>query len=248
MGKLFDQIQKQTGIHKAEFDKIKREVDIKKTEYNKIQDKIPVAKKAFDIVAEQDIIDVNAIADKLNVIDIYENSFGFKSAPLDLDSALITNLKDKANNFTSFGTKLYTAVKNGFVFCPVTLIVNTKEYILPFSTINVQSQKRIIETHLAARKGSVKELVNIQDYNFTIKGIAIDHTKEIPEGDINNLKFLYETTHPIQLKNAITDFFLDKDDYVVIKSLKLPDMKGVSHAQAYEFSVVGDSNLILTVE
>ena len=67
-----------------------------------------------------------------------------------------------------------------------------KKWDLPYPVISISSRKTIIETPLTERRGTVKELVNIQDYEITIKGFLITGANEFPESDVTTLRNIYE--------------------------------------------------------
>ncbi len=104
---------------------------------------------------------------------------------------------------------------------------NGTTFFLPYSTIRLTGSKSFIRTPLSERRGSVKELFSIDDYKITIKGFFIDKQNRVfPEADLKLLKQFFESNERCFLENALTGFFLDATDAVVINSFELPEVEG----------------------
>lgn len=127
----------------------------------------------------------------------------------------------------------------------------THEWQLPHPVISITSRKTIIETPLTERRGTVKELINIQDYEIIIKGFIIGATHEFPEKEVTMLRTVYEQNTALSIKCPLTDIFLVRpdrkgSDQVVIKELKFLPVTGVKNVRPYELHLVSDEpfNLI----
>ena len=183
--------------------------------------------------------------DKFNVFNIYELVFGYKAVPfprVDFAGSI-----PKADKFSILGVSLYEKDQYGNEgFCPVKIKYQEETFNLPYSTISIQNKKKIKETSLTGRKGTVKELIQIGNYVFNIQGVAIIKEDSMPENEIINLRNLYEINDSVQLENAFSEIFLMEDNNVVIKNIDLPDMKGIIGAQAYSMTLLSDS--VLTLE
>ncbi len=133
------------------------------------------------------------------------------------------------------------------IFMPVKL----GGFLLPNEpTITINSKKNIIETALAGstRRGTVKELISIGDWEITIRGIALNtnSTKVYPEDMVHRLNYTYGRNEAIEIESALTNLL---GIYrVVIKSVNFPEMTGIQHAQAYEFQCVSDEDFDLVIE
>jgi hypothetical protein len=116
-------------------------------------------------------------------------------------------------------------------------------------SIEIVAKKTIVETALAGigRRGSVKELISVDDYDITIRGIALNfQSKKIyPEDIVKGLHELFLRNEALKMECAITSLL--GIDRLVIKQLKLPDMVGVQHAQAYELICVSDEDFDLEI-
>ena len=126
-----------------------------------------------------------------------------------------------------------------------------KDWYLPYPVISITSRKTIIETPLTERRGTVKELVNIRDYEIVIKGFIISESNEFPENDVTTLRTIYEQNTAISIQCPLTDIFLLRpdrsgSDQVVIQELKFPAIAGVKNIRPYELHMLSDEpfNLI----
>ncbi len=117
-------------------------------------------------------------------------------------------------------------------------------------TIVITGRKNILETPLvgSTRKGTVKELISIEDYDITIRGIAINLKSKLvyPEDEVKGLNDLFNLNESLSIECALTNLF---GIYrLVIKQVSFPEMRGVQHAQAFEFNCVSDEDFILELQ
>jgi len=185
-------------------------------------------------------------APEYTIFDIYKLVFGYRAVPYPmgaLNRIVNTDLNDR---LSKLGAALFTKDENGReAFCPVTIRYKGKAYELPYSTIGVQLQKNIQQTALPGRNGSVKELIQVEDYRFTINGVILSDD-DLPEDFLMSLNELFLINEPVKLENAFAEIFISQDNSVVIENMVFPDMKGISRAQAYSISLLSDT--ILTIE
>lgn len=114
-------------------------------------------------------------------------------------------------------------------------------------TIIINSRKNIVETALAGstRRGTVKELIAIEDWSVTIRGVAINYKSKLvyPEDEVKALRDLYERNESLEVQCALTNLL---GIYrLVIREFELPEMTGIQHAQAYQFICTSDEDFIL---
>jgi uncharacterized protein DUF6046 len=128
-----------------------------------------------------------------------------------------------------------------------------KTWNLPYPIISINSRKTIIETPLTERRGTVKELINIQDYEISIKGFIVAATNEFPENEVITLRSVYEQNVALSIQCPLTDIFLLRpdrsgSDKVVITELKFPPVAGIKNVRPYELRMISDEpfNLITT--
>lgn len=143
----------------------------------------------------------------------------------------------------ALGATLRKRDKTGrMYFMPVTLA----DYELPNAIIGFQGKKNIVETKMVGRMGTVKELVNIDDYDITISGTVM--ADDFPEEELARLNDLYIKNESVVLKCALTDIFMEKDDKVIIKSLDIPEARGAETWRNFTLKLVTDKNFELTIE
>ncbi|MDR3681543.1 MAG: DUF6046 domain-containing protein [Flavipsychrobacter sp.] len=121
-----------------------------------------------------------------------------------------------------------------------------KKYTLPYPVISITSKKTIVETTLTERGGSVKELINVQDYDIVIKGFLYNYNNQFPEADVATLLEIFKSPGAVQLQNALTDIFLlhaDRkgSDSVVVKDLSFPEVKGIKNVKPYQLTLSSDA-------
>ena len=117
---------------------------------------------------------------------------------------------------------------------------------LPNTVSCIRGKKTIVETPMVGRKGTVKELISVDDYEINIAGVCLD--TDFPDQQINALKELYDINESVALKCALTDIFLDEEDKVVIKSIDFAEMRGCETAQAFTMELVTDRSFELIIE
>jgi len=114
-------------------------------------------------------------------------------------------------------------------------------------SIIVSSRKNIVETALAgsSRRGTVKELISVEDWSVTIRGVVINYDSVLvyPEDEVKALRDLYNLNEALDVESALTNLL---GIYrLVIKEFLLPEMIGIQHAQAYQFICTSDEDFIL---
>jgi len=170
----------------------------------------------------------------------------------DLNSYLDGNAENGNNTATvksvpdSFYQKdglVHTGLLGVEYFMPVKL----NNWQLPNEpVISISGKKTIVETPLAgnSRRGTVKELINTEDYEIKIKGVIINEKDDAyPLDEVAKLVKLFELNKSILIVNMLTDRL--EITQVVIRSLDLPEMVGVQNAQSYVLSCVSDEDFIL---
>jgi hypothetical protein len=126
-----------------------------------------------------------------------------------------------------------------------------KSWNLPNPVISLTCRKTIIRTPMTERRGTVKELINIEDYVIRIRCMAIAGTNELPEDQVRQLRELFESGIGVSIQNAITDIFLLRpdrsgSDNVVISDLHFAEVVGVKNVRGFELTLESDEafNLI----
>lgn len=190
---------------------------------------------------------------------LYQHAFGGKPFIIgneESQSELKPFTIDGQNKQVSqtLGSQLIDTYRDKEIWLPVkfdgfnpTEFDGLSEIFLPYSVIKISGKKTIIKTSLTERKGTVKELFNVEDYTINIKGFVIDEDNRLwPEKELIVLKKLFTLNESITLNNALTNILLDKDDRVVITSLDLPEVQGGrKHIRPFNMSIESDSVFIL---
>ncbi|WP_312398813.1 DUF6046 domain-containing protein [Chryseobacterium sp.] len=119
--------------------------------------------------------------------------------------------------------------------------------IIDACTIAVNLSKTIVRTAVSERKGTVKEMFNIDDYKFTIRGFLIGKGRTVPEDDISKLKTIFETGEPVSLNGGYPELFLEKSNRVAITSLEFPEVQGKAY-WIRPFTLTCESDFIADVK
>ncbi|SHF31761.1 DUF6046 domain-containing protein [Chryseobacterium vrystaatense] len=134
------------------------------------------------------------------------------------------------------------------IWFPALFKINEVEAIeIDICTIAVNLSKTIIRTAVSERKGTVKEMFNIDDYKFTIRGFLMGKNRKVPEDDIEKLKNIFETDLPVTLHGGYPEMFLDKSCRVAVTSLEFPETQGKTH-WVRPFSLTCESDFIADVK
>ena len=141
-------------------------------------------------------------------------------------------LTSQPANIPGFGTSPSVKLSDGLIE-------------LPYPVMRLETRKNFIETPLTERTGTVKELINIEDYRITIRGFMINKDGSWPEAFYTSLNNLYRIQAPLIIRSALTDLFLittDRggNDAVVITDLRFPEARGSINVQPYEMTLVSD--------
>lgn len=154
--------------------------------------------------------------------------------------------KPETADFTTLGSPLKEELLGTEVFLPVRLRCGGEELVMPCATIRVTGQKTIVRTAISERRGTVKEQFSVGDYEFSVNGVFIADKSMIPDKDIITLKSFYESTEPVELHNAISDFFLDKSCRVCITAIDFPEVQGKT-LRHRPFSFTCESDFVNTL-
>jgi hypothetical protein len=186
------------------------------------------------------------MATTIDISELYNKAFGVSVPEYKLDALPKV---DATKSSSIYGTPFYGSnyVTGAYYFLPAFFdLQDDSDYTIPFPIIRIQSQKRIIETPLTERKGTVVELVNQESWKIYIKGFIISKDGNYPEQEILKMKEVYEVNTALRLRCALTDLFLTADDRVCIKSLNFPEVKGIEHVKPYEMELISVNIFDLT--
>lgn len=106
--------------------------------------------------------------------------------------------------------------------------------------MRVIGRKTIVETKLTERPGSVKEIINRDDYILNIKGWIKRKDGNWPEDEVRALNQLFQRNESLDIDSALTCILLEgQDNMAVIKSLDFPESYSET-AITYEMELVTD--------
>ena len=199
------------------------------------------------------------MATQFNISSLFQQAFGvsrgmpydenriadqeFAEAPKFPDALSGDSLE--GNEFVNVRSAISANLPTGQrIFMPIKI----GDLVLPNEpSISLVSRKNIVSTPLSGstRRGTVKELINIEDWAITIRGIAInfDSKNYYPEDQVKGLNDLYKQNEALAIQCALTSLL---GIYrVVIREFNLPEMVGIQHAQAYQFVLESDEDFIL---
>jgi hypothetical protein len=151
--------------------------------------------------------------------------------------------------FTGKGSRLYKQDFRGrWYFMPVVFESGGKEYEIPDAVLSITGKKTVVETPMVGRKGSVKELINIDDYKVSIAGYIQSTDGSYPEDAIDEMRELFNINQSVELDCALTDLLFDDDDMVVIPDMSFPSTPGVEDGQLIQIECVTDKAFELIIE
>lgn len=136
---------------------------------------------------------------------------------------------------------------NGVYYMTPTSINGWQLPLEPY--LSISASKRIVKTSLAGntRRGSVKEIINTDDYVITLRGVLLNEVSDnYPFDEVERLKDLFEVNQAVPIINAITKTLAIEN--VVLTGWKIPEMIGIPNAQAYEINMISDEDFVLIRE
>jgi len=104
----------------------------------------------------------------------------------------------------------------------INIVINT-------CTTAVNLVTNVVSTPVIERKGTVNEIVSIDDYKFTIRGFLIGKDRKVPEDQIKILVALKESTMEKSLHGGFVELFLRESCRIIITELEFPEVQGQSH-------------------
>lgn len=178
---------------------------------------------------------------------MFRQAFGAAAPPFEIQEQHVEPSASAAQS------PLYARDANGrYYFLPVKL----GGIQLPYPIIRISGRKMIVDTPLVARRGSVKELISLEDYQISIMGLIIGSGKTPadvwPEAGIKELRDLYERNESLSLENALTDIFLIRPetggkDKVVIVGMDIPPIRGSETVVGYRIDLIADQEFVLDI-
>lgn len=182
---------------------------------------------------------------KITVTDVDGNSStvysGDETAQIKLTDR---NLVNKKSDVGMYGSYYGKDVWGREVFMPLTL----NGIVLPYVWMKVNLKKRIVETDMTERRGSVNEIISFENIEIGVKGFAVGAFDTFPEQELEDLRNIFEVANSIECKSVLTDIFLlnkSGTDKVIMRDLEILDNQGIEHVRAFQFTLTSDQILEL---
>jgi hypothetical protein len=146
------------------------------------------------------------------------------------------------------GAPLRKFKKGLWYFMPVSFSHNGKTWEFDEAVVSIAGKKNITETPLVGRKGSVKELISIDDYEIKLVGVLENENGDYPEKEMQELVTFWEINEAVKMSCALTDYFLKEDDSVVIKAIEPISVEAQEDIQAFNLTLVSDTPFELEIK
>lgn len=173
-----------------------------------------------------------------NLNTVFKNAFGYE-AP---EQFTVPTEGTKPSS-SKLGQPFYDTDEFGREFF---LPVRLDGYLVPFAVMAVTSKKTIVSTPLPERGGTVKELISIDDYVISIKGVLVNDDGNYPDEQIAAVQAIFLKNASVELRSALSDIFLTGEHRVVIREIKWPAVSGIEHVKPFEIDC--ESDVIFTLE
>ena len=140
------------------------------------------------------------------------------------------------------------ATTGRWYFMPVSVKCSLGNIELPCAAISISGEKRIVQTALTGRRGTVNELVNVDSYKVSITAALIGEDGNYPEQAVQQMREMWELNEAVMLISALTDLVVGRDDKFVFDKIEFPTMGGTEHVQIVKFTAHTDAAVELIIE
>jgi len=136
----------------------------------------------------------------------------------------------------------------GMVTCTPDGTRNLSGLYIPIAICEFNLQKLIVKTEITGTKirGSVKELINIGEYDMTIKGCFISTDNKYPAAEVQALDGYMKANKPIQVVHQLCTLL--EIDRIVIEKGGLIAKPGFQNVQFFEINCCEDTPLELQLK
>jgi hypothetical protein len=189
----------------------------------------------------------------VNVLDILNKVFGVRGAPfpgkpLTGNSAVIANgfeyngsALDQRND-TGTPIRQYTDEALGrYEFLPATI----DGIEIPNALVIITGEKSVVETDIVD-VGTVFEKVFTKPYSITIIATLVGENGEWPGTQLKEMVTLWNKEDLVTLKCALTDYFIQDKNNLVITNISILDAEGAENVEVIQFD--GRSNIDFELE
>lgn len=120
-------------------------------------------------------------------------------------------------------------------------------YKLPDATVvDISCSKNIIKTQLTKVKGSVKEFINIGDFELEFKGLMINYdSMTFPLEAQAKMKNFFAATSRVNITSKLVNGYGIFN--MIVEDIKFPSMAGFANCQPFQIKCVSDEPIILEI-
>lgn len=198
-----------------------------------------------------------------NITDMLQSFVGYKGLPfpmfIDKPDAIDSHdgfgrgfdlpIASETVDRTAKGVPIYKQDMMGrWYFMPVTFYHDGTEYEIDCALVSISQAKKIVKTDVVGKRGTVKELISLQDLEISIKGAIIGDNHQWAEDKITSFSELFAINEAVELSCALTSLFMDDNDKVVIESFSMPEQTKTEHVQIVSLKCLSDAPFKLIIE
>jgi hypothetical protein len=134
---------------------------------------------------------------------------------------------------------------------PVTLVIPGKDSaymaaddngvrlpLPPATMIDFSRAKRIVQTEVQGRDGSVKELIGMSDWMLRIRGVIVGDGYDYPYREVGRLRDFFEYGGVVQVEARICETLGIRE--AVMTNLDLPRLEGFVNMQPFTLELMAD--------
>lgn len=170
--------------------------------------------------------------------NIFQKAFGYE-----MPEPMVVAKKPNRPLQSSLGGSYYaTDLLGREFFLPLKL----EGVLIPFAVVGVVCKKILVETPMPERGGSVTELISIDDYQISLKGLLITDDGTYPEEEVFDMHAIFQINRSLRMECVLTDIFLKKEQLVIVKDCRFNPVAGVEHVRPFEMEL--KSNMIFDLE
>lgn len=168
-----------------------------------------------------------------------------KQAPIERGGKYSFPNADPLVKYTTSGRVIRNIEANGEV---IYMPVKIDGIELPNAVISITGKKTIVETALVGGRGTVKELISMDDYEISLAGVIVDRFDEYPEKLVKQFHKIWLKNEAVTLLSAISDAVLIDTRNIIIKTIDFPPVGAFENAQIISLTAVSDYPCTLTID
>lgn len=131
---------------------------------------------------------------------------------------------------------------------PVFMPVKLGGIQLPNPIITISGSKTIVETAIVGQEGTVKEIINTNDYEIKIRSYVKDESDVYPEDLVKEIAELYKQNKLLTIESVLTDFFIQPKDNCIITGINIPESEGLESMEIIEITLKSDREFEILID